>query len=371
MFNSIYRKVVKDLFVWQFMLSFVQMKCCIFMDVLNEINNQIINQDVERFPNDLFNGKMGLCIYFYSISRLLHEEKYSKYAELLLKSICSFMMDRTITCINFDKGLSGIAWGIIYLHKNKFIQGNLDNILCELDNFIFRTIHFNWLENKDTKRIDVLGILFYYIERYPTVQNREERILIEKTLRRLLNYMDANFNNAQWVQPKEFNLSRNILSLYLIVLSRIYKQEIYKNKIISICNSLSDVVVSTIPLSYANRMFYLLGLQSITSCIDLPKWKKHIDWLRSDVNIEQIIKNEFFNKELSFGRGLAGYIWILSLFEDKEMITVSLKQLALEKIQKSDIWLEVFNPYSSSLLDNIGFFNGYAGLAYIYYSLLI
>lgn len=338
------------------------------MEILEKISEKITNSDLSNLPNDLFDGKMGICIYFYHVSKFLSKNAYHKYADGLFLDICASV--NNMSCINFDKGLSGIAWGILYLHRKNFIHGSLNEILHDFDNFIFRIVHFDWLEKKEMNRIDFMSVLFYYIERYPTIKNREERLLAEKTIIYLINYVDCNFSKESWLQPKEFNLSRNILTLYLLTLSRVYKLGIYKDKIIKICDSLSDTVLSTIPLSYANRTFFMLGLQNITSCVHIPEWEKYIHWLRSTINPEQIINTEFLNKEMSFGRGLAGYIWILSLLADTNLLTDTLRQSALKRIRESEVWMERFNPDSPFLIENIGFCNGFTGLAYVYYSLL-
>lgn len=115
---------------------------------------------------------------------------------------------------------------------------------------------------------------------------------------------------------------------------------------------------------------FMLGLQNITSCVHIPEWEKYIHWLRSTINPEQIINTEFLNKEMSFGRGLAGYIWILSLLADTNLLTDTLRQSALKRIRESEVWMERFNPDSPFLIENIGFCNGFTGLAYVYYSLL-
>ena len=332
------------------------------------LNARIINSNMSIFPNQLLNGKMGICIYFYHISKFLSNDEYYNYAEQLLANICDSVSNES--CIDFNNGLSGIAWGILHLYKKGFVTGNIDAILQEIDDVIFRTIHFSSFKDENKTRLHFLGLLLYYADRYPTMKSRENKILMERTIIYILNHLEDNLNKEQWIQPKEFNISRNVLPLYLLILSRLYKLEISKDKIINIWESLSDIVLSTLPLSGANTTFFLLGLQSVLSCFELPKWKERADWLSDTIQYINIIETEFFDKELTFGRGLAGYIWILSLFDNNKLITDLLKQKVLLKIEKSQIWKERFNHELPSFFGNVGFFNGYTGVSYIYYWLL-
>ena len=332
------------------------------------LNARIINSNMNIFPNELLNGKMGICIYFYHISQFLSNKEYYDYAERLLANICDSVSNES--CIDFNNGVSGIAWGIVHLYRKGFVTGNINAILQDIDDVIFRTIHFSSLKDEDKSRLHFLGILLYYTDRYPTMKSRENKILMERTIIYILNHLEDNFHNEQWIQPKEFNISRNVLPLYLLALSRIYKLGLHRDKIIKIWESLSDIVLSTLPLSGANTTFFLFGLQSVLSCFELSKWKERADWLSTTIQPINIIETEFLDKEISFGRGLAGYIWILSLFSNNKLITDLLKKKVLQKMEQSEIWGERFNHESPSFFGNIGFFNGYTGVSYIYYWLL-
>ncbi len=76
------------------------------------------------------NGKMGMAILFYEYSRLYKDKLFQLYAEELLDSVLDSLKSESLT---IQDGLSGIAWGIVYLHKKRFIEGNLREILLEVD----------------------------------------------------------------------------------------------------------------------------------------------------------------------------------------------------------------------------------------------
>lgn len=82
------------------------------------------------FDYGLCNGKMGMAILFYEYSSLYKDNLYEEYADILINSI-----EELPDCIslNMKKGLSGIAWGIVYLFNRNFIEGNIYAILEDID----------------------------------------------------------------------------------------------------------------------------------------------------------------------------------------------------------------------------------------------
>lgn len=87
----------------------------------------------EVLENHGLNGKTGMAILFYEYSRLYRDKLFQLYAEELLDSVFDTLSSESLT---IQKGLSGIAWGIVYLHKKKFIEGNLQEILSEVDKYL-------------------------------------------------------------------------------------------------------------------------------------------------------------------------------------------------------------------------------------------
>jgi len=82
----------------------------------------------------LLEGKMGISLFFFHYSAYSKKKIYKQFAEELIKEIYTEI--HTNLAYHFDNGLSGIAWGIEYLVRNKFVTGNTDIVLEELDNKI-------------------------------------------------------------------------------------------------------------------------------------------------------------------------------------------------------------------------------------------
>lgn len=87
----------------------------------------------EVLPVNGLNGKLGMSILFYEYSRLYKDLLYKQYAEELLDAVLKSMALRPL---NIKNGLAGIAWGIVYLHRNNFLEGDFREVLSEVDDFL-------------------------------------------------------------------------------------------------------------------------------------------------------------------------------------------------------------------------------------------
>lgn len=124
------------------------------------INNLIMHTSISSDVG-LYHGKMGIIIFFMHYARLTGEMQYNNYAEDLLDDLIN---EISITLpINFEDGLSGIGWGIEYLLENKFISGDSNEILDELDNRIMQ-FDIRRIEDKSIKK-GIKGLSFYIAKR--------------------------------------------------------------------------------------------------------------------------------------------------------------------------------------------------------------
>ncbi len=79
----------------------------------------------------LWNGKTGMSVFFFLLSRITGNNRYEEFASELLDDVCSNLSSRTPVC--FADGLCGIGWSIEFLSSEGFIKGNIDEILSEVD----------------------------------------------------------------------------------------------------------------------------------------------------------------------------------------------------------------------------------------------
>lgn len=115
----------------------------------------------------LFHGKMGVVLFFANYSHFTKELLYDDFCSELLDEVCLEMHDSLP--IDFENGLCGIAWGIDYLLKNQFLEGDSNDVLAEIDQKIMerdplRITDFSF-------KTGLMGILYYVLCRYSNNEN--------------------------------------------------------------------------------------------------------------------------------------------------------------------------------------------------------
>lgn len=128
-------------------------------DIINQIiklNHRLIPM-LPSMPIGLLDGKMGYCIYFYILGKYDRENIYNSLAENLMEDIYSNILNTSD--IEVGTGLAGIGLGIDYLIKEGYVSGDVNVILEDIDDSIFKK-----LNNRDYCRNSrVLSLIYLLI----------------------------------------------------------------------------------------------------------------------------------------------------------------------------------------------------------------
>lgn len=105
----------------------------LFMQHKDQLKNLlrygVLRSEVLESPG-LYNGKLGMAIIFYEYSRYSGDRLYEQFSDEIIDSILDLPASLSF---RFSDGLTGIGWGITYLLKEKFIEGDINDILSEID----------------------------------------------------------------------------------------------------------------------------------------------------------------------------------------------------------------------------------------------
>ena len=168
-------------------------------ELLQRIANHLIINSSFLENLGLFHGKMGIVIFFYHYSRYTNNPIYEEFAGELLDEIFEEIHDKLP--IDFENGYLGIGWGIEYLAEQKFIDGDTNDILADIDKKVME---------RDIRRISDVslnngleGVLHYVLAR---LQNKNDTIqLFDK------EYLDDLFKVINNIEKKA--ISESLLSL--------------------------------------------------------------------------------------------------------------------------------------------------------------
>ena len=329
-----------------------------------KFNTFVMEQDIEKIPVGLFNGKMGICIYFYQQARLTQNKKYERFAGKLLDSLYS-QVHKDLS-VGFENGLIGICYGINYLLENDFVKGNVNYILKEFDDKIFQKVYFS----KNSFTIDE-AILFvqaglHFCSRLSNKNlAQNEKILFENMVIRLLNTIETNLVGIEKNMAEPFFFSPFVYFpvIYLKLLQKIYSLDFYNYKIDKVCDIWNDRLLSTYPLLQSHRFLLAKAMENVNKKRKHDTWQFHIEHLIKQSNIDYIISTEFKNKNISLNSGVSFFYFLL---KDSNMLSDKIKVDVALKLTESEFWND-FEQSNSELKKNyISLMIGLSGVILVY-----
>lgn len=312
-------------------------------------------------PIGLARGKMGFCIYYYYLSRT-NNSKYKKIADRILDQIFSDIT--VIKSIDLKDGLLGIALGLSYLQKNEYIKGDMNIVLQDIDNLIFKKLSYS--DNYKLLSSDnVIQLLYFLYERLNVQKSNSEmefllKELIIHTINVLYEKIDVNF----FEEPPYYKIDYS-LPFCFYVLGQVYKLNLYNYKIDKMLKEYSSKIYSINPTFHANKLYLFWGMNSLIAA-NVNGWNEYLNKLKSEFNLMTVLNNELRDKNIFFEDGLVSlYILLFNLrgaIGDRDFF--SYKKLIYDRIINSSIW---------NLMDNNVFFNdrrglydGYCGVAMLF-----
>jgi hypothetical protein len=311
--------------------------------------------------NSVF-GKISVSIYFYQLSRLEDNRKYEKLAEKYLDEVMAEI--DTVKEIDVKNGLSGIGLGINYLVKKGFVSGNINSILQEADDYLFRIMSVpKYFGTMDV--FTMIQVLYYfYIRLQDQKKCSENEYLFRELCIKTINNIYPKIEKTLLRDRSTYNIEYYVLPLFLYVLSRIYVLDFYNVRITNILKELSSLILSTIPLLHSNKLYLLWGMTTISEQVEITSWDTHIQLLKRELDLDKIVTKELKNRNIFFDDGVVS-IFLLAenvkkyLGEEK---VCAFQQRLFKKIDQSEVWhLLETNPQYFNM--HCGLYDGFCGLA--------
>ena len=316
----------------------------------------------EQFPMDLAYGKMGVCIYLYSLSRWEGKEEYRQVAEKLLDEVLA-NISKTKE-ISVEKGLAGIVIGLCHLVREKFVGGDINEILDEVDSHIFKTLAFMSAETSYLSKSTIIHLLYYLQLRYTEQDSADNKYLFQELIIKMIEMFQQNLKADFFDEPFSFSALDWLPPQLLYVASKIYALNIYSNRITKILEDIIRKVLSTVPALQANRLYLLFALASIRQY--LPDHEKaldsHIHLLKERIDVAHIMNVECKEQDVYVKDGLS-FVYMLLYLIQKEYPEYGIDfnpQAIYDRIRNSEAWNSLNNREYYHYLRK-GLFDGFPG----------
>lgn len=261
---------------------------------INKLVDYILLNACSVNSTGLYNGKSGLSLTLFEVSRYLKDEYLEDHAFNLLKeSLLSKNED-----IGFENGLAGVGYTLLYLMKNKFICADFNELFGEQHKKISKRLKEGRMQKMTKYLISNLRIIYYLVL---SIQEANDNEAVNT-----ITYISFEVEESLIKQMKEIEQGSHLCSkedllyafhLYLKIANNcpyilpstklldIYTRLYIKNKLIcnfhigyylsniadKLCdnelqnigkenkrNALKNIYIKTIPLSQQIDLLYLL-----------------------------------------------------------------------------------------------------------------
>jgi lantibiotic modifying enzyme len=260
----------------------------------------------------LMHGNMGMSIFFYHLARNTNNPEYDKIAGDLLDKAFDNMS--VLASVDFENGLAGIGWGIEHLVQNNFIEADIDEILEEADNKVFKALNENPVSSFELDN-GLTGYLFYLIYRLKNktpsfsmaAQINKELIIL--TINKIDELVTSQFPNI--VKEMQFDLFWRF-PVMILGLEEAYKLTVYNDKIVCMFRQWLPYFEAYIPSLHINRLFLAVALKQINELMTDKRLEKQIQILLFATDFE-ILKTEVDHEALNLRNGWPGVALLLNI----------------------------------------------------------
>lgn len=241
-------------------------------------------------PIGLFHGDMGVCLALYMSNKRAPSYEKEKCADELLDHVVENI--KFVEDPSFESGLSGIGFAINYLHKEKCIEGDIDDILYQIDASVYR--HLNNFEAKISPHMNgLIGYFIYIVERLNNPYHNRNTFLHElhvSLFRLIVNKLYSYF-------PKELRkLNEDIFPtllwdfpLLFFYMGKAIGLNAYNAKIVNMMKTLKFYICTIIPHYDLNKMLIANSLSFLNTKLKDANMKKHISLLYNAVDYNHIM----------------------------------------------------------------------------------
>ena len=325
------------------------------------LNSKLVFID-DHYPTGLACGKMGLCIYLFYLYRWGENDEYLKVADKLLDEIIADMPNNKD--ISVEKGLAGIGLGLSHLVKEEFLKGDINDVLEEVDSHIFKSIAFLNTDESFFSKPSLLHLIFYFYKRHTEQRSADSKYLYQELIIKMTEMFQNNLPADFFIEQSTFAVQNYQPPILLFVLSKVFELNIYNQRLTKIIEEYIGILLASIPLLHANRLFLLFGLLCIKPY--LPVHQKeinaHAGLLRGSIDLDHILNVEFKNQDIFIKDGLAFVYILLFLIQNyfPEYGIAFNPQVFFKRIETSEAWNAMIKRDYYLYLHN-GLFDGFPG----------
>lgn len=256
-------------------------------------------------------GFMGSSIALFYLYRLKNEDRFLKMAESHLDLMRNALKDKKSLEIN--NGLSGVGLGLTWLVEQGFISGDLNLILKDIDDIIYKYCVRSFTEYNPIYESTYIDMILYMSIRINYLKNDSVDYLTFVRLSQMLyDHVYLNITMGFMIEPRPANI-RYKLFLFVMASWLLCKNgdEHIKGRISNVFNELFDILVTVRPFCAANRYALHQAIDLLLPYLidNKGKWENYVEQLENSEIIDEML-NETLDNDMSVFHGIP-YIYLL------------------------------------------------------------
>lgn len=297
------------------------------------IHQKIIDK-VKDLSTNYFCKDIGLCIYLFEYAERTNDENIKSLAEDFIERIC-WNLPKEISILTLtDKQEISIA--IDYMIEKKYIEGDINDILYDIDITIYKEIVSN--RNILKKNQDLLLSIYYCYSRLKKqFEGTDEEFILRELTISLFNKLTHPLEDDIFEEPFFYTLHYK-LPQFIFLIGKLFSLDIYNYRIKEILKERNFQILSRIPVLHSHRLYLLWSLIIAKESIETTIWDEHINLLYTNIDFEKIVQNELTNKGLYVIDGISSIFYFSSSLSEKSYKFPFSTELIHEKIKKTNLW---------------------------------
>ena len=318
----------------------------------------------------LFKGDMGVCLALFVLNREKKDPVVEDFADNLIDRIYARAAKEKKAF--FDTGFAGIGWGINYLMEDHYYEGDVDEVLKDIDAAVFKEI--NTVSGIPANVSNgLLGYLIYSVARLGNPEHVRNTVLheIDKDfLRGLIIRIDKISPTifSSIYKDEYFTLLWHV-PLLLVLLRRTLDLDVFNDKIINMVKTWLFYLETNQPYLHINKLYLAVSLAYLNEYLCFPEIKRRIEVLMFSVDLSKI-EDELDIRIMNINDGWFGAVAILKKAED--LLDMGIPQYELLRETRINI-LEKYGALFDDYINetnrekplDISFVHGLSGIGFL------
>lgn len=253
---------------------------------INSIFNAICSQKKESNNPGLLSGSSGRILSLLYAAQLTGNKKYRSKADALLNELPDEI--RRCEMVSHCSGLAGIGWFYQHINSQSFIEGNMNLMLKDFDQYLPIAMEQYLAVEKIDFLHEASGLVLYFYSRKDDMLNAP--IVLEKYAEAMEKLSIQENNQLRWnniLYPQSKRKGSNIslshgMSAFAVLFSKMYninnKNAVILNKLIT--GTIDYILSQRLPIGEYNSIFPPLSLDS-----DYGICSSRLAWCYGDLGI--------------------------------------------------------------------------------------